>query len=45
DYKLSQSRCAAIMSRYSKDWQQVSQSPVMYAPNEEIRERLKEVGI
>lgn len=45
DYKLSQSRCASIMARYSKDWQQVSQSPVMYAPNDEIRARLKEVGI
>lgn len=45
DYKLSQSQCYRIMSKYPKDWVQVSKHPTTYAPSEELQKRLKEVGI
>lgn len=45
DYKLSESQCRKIMSRYSDTWVETERRPTTYAPSKALTEKLKEVGI
>jgi len=45
DYKLSPSRGYQIMAKMQKDWVIVAKDPTMYAPSEELKSKLKEVGL
>lgn len=45
DYKLSQSQCYAIMAKLANDWKVVAMNPTVYAPTDELQEKLRKVGI
>ena len=45
DYQMSQSKCYTIMNKYANDWKVVSKTPTTYAPSEDLRKILREVGI
>lgn len=45
DYKLSQSQCYTIMAKQQADWKVVAMNPTVYAPTDELQERLRKVGI
>lgn len=45
DYKLSQGQCYAIMAKFVSDWKIVAMNPTVYAPTDELMERLRKVGI
>ncbi len=45
DYKVSASRGYQILAKMQKDWVIVAKDPTTYAPSEELKSKLKEVGL
>ncbi len=45
DFKLSEGRCYQILNKMQGDWQIVAKNPTIYAPTEELVNKLKGVGI
>jgi len=45
DYSVTEGQCRRIMNRYTKDWIVVAKSPTVYAPSEELRAQMREVGL